>query len=145
MKLSLSSDGTGLIKLPSYSSLIDVQVNGISTTAYSVVEGVGIQLSPAPPIGFSLSVTYEDTTINQTAGVDNAYLQVTNPVYTKRYDVVDSTTSYLGDAPVGSSESSPRWRIQKLTFASGGVTILFANGSTEFNQVWSNRASLSYS
>ena len=145
MILTLSSDGSGTVKLPPFSCIVDVKVQGISTTAYTELEGVGIQLSPAPPNGFTIEVTYEDTNIKQTAGVENSHLKTTSPVYAKRYAVVDSSTSYLGDAEVGSSESAPRWRIQKLQFASGGVTILFANGSTEFNQVWADRASLSYS
>ena len=146
MILTLSSDGSGIVKLPPFSCLIDVKVQGISTTAYTELEGVGIQLSPAPPNGLTISVEYEDTNIKQTAGVENTHLKVTNPVYTKRYDVVDTTTSYLGDAQVGSSIDSPRWRIQKLTFGvDGDVSVTFANGSTEFNQVWADRASLSYS
>jgi hypothetical protein len=67
-------------------------------------------------------------------------------VYTKRFDQADSTTAYLGEAAVGSSEASGVWRIKKLTFGvDGDVSILFADGDTSFDNVWSNRASLSYS
>lgn len=144
MKLSLSSDGSGIVRLPSSSNVVQVTVFGTPTTAYSVIDGVGIQFSPIPPVGFPLEVTYEEDV--QMVGVENAALKVTSPLYSKRYEVVDTTTSYLGEATVGSSTSSPVWRIQKLTFgADGDLTILFANGSTEFNQVWADRASLSYS
>jgi hypothetical protein len=68
------------------------------------------------------------------------------PVYSKRYDQVNDTLAYLGDAVVGSSMSSSVWRIQKLDFgATGSVTITFADGNTNFDNVWNNRASLSYS
>lgn len=75
-----------------------------------------------------------------------AVQSVSLPTTAKIYDQVDSTTAYLGDAAVGSSQASAVWRIQKLVFtASGGVTITWANGAATFVNVWNNRASLSYS
>lgn len=66
--------------------------------------------------------------------------------YSKRYEQVDSTLAYLGDAAIGANESSSVWRIQKLDFtAEGNVTITFADGNDNFDNNWSNRASLSYS
>jgi hypothetical protein len=38
MKLSLSSDGSGIVRLPSSSTVTQATVNGIITTAYTVVE-----------------------------------------------------------------------------------------------------------
>lgn len=68
------------------------------------------------------------------------------PSYAKRYDQVDDTLAYLGDAAVGSSISTASWRIQKLEFGvTGSVTITFADGNTNFDNIWNNRASLSYS
>lgn len=66
--------------------------------------------------------------------------------YAKRYDQVSDTLAYLGDAAVGAGTSSSVWRIQRLQFTTGGsVTITFADGNTSFDNVWDNRASLSYS
>jgi hypothetical protein len=71
---------------------------------------------------------------------------VSLPTTAKRYDQVDATTAYLGDAAVGSGTASAVWRIQKLAFTTGGsVTITWANGASTFANVWDNRASLSYS
>lgn len=67
-------------------------------------------------------------------------------LYSKRYDQVSDVLAYLGDASVGSATSGSVWRIQKLVFTTGGsVTITFADGNTNFDNVWDNRASLSYS
>ncbi len=71
---------------------------------------------------------------------------VSTTAYAKRYDQVSDVLAYLGDAGVGSSPSSSVWRIQKLVFTSAGsVTITFADGNVNFDNVWDNRASLSYS
>ena len=54
--------------------------------------------------------------------------------------------AYLGQAVPGSAASSAVWRIQKLTFSAGGdVSTTWADGNANFDNVWDNRASLSYS
>jgi len=143
MKLALRSDGSGLVRLPSFTSITEVTVNAIPTTAFTVVLGTGIQFSPIPPEGFPIEVTFvEDVHI---AGVENSAAKVTSVANTKRYDQVDATTAYLGEAVVGTLEAKPSWRIQKLIFTAGGsVTILFADGDSNFNNVWADRATLSY-
>lgn len=57
---------------------------------------------------------------------------------------------YKGEANPGTANSSALWRIQRITITTdvGGnddVTIEWASGSASFNQVWDDRASLSYS
>ncbi len=68
--------------------------------------------------------------------------------YATQYDQ-DATTptfAYLGKAQVGAVTSAAVWQIQKLTFgADGDVAITWADGDAAFDNVWDNRASLSYS
>lgn len=67
------------------------------------------------------------------------------PPVTMRIDAADSTTTYIGEAIVGSVTSGAIWRIKKIV-ASGSLTsILFADGNQNYDNVWDNRASLSYS
>lgn len=55
-------------------------------------------------------------------------------------------TFYLGLAHPGSAEADPVWMIQRVTIAVDDSTAtLFASGQASFNQVWANRASLTYS
>lgn len=70
---------------------------------------------------------------------------VTFPTYAKRYDQIDVTTAYLGNAPVGANENSSVWQIQRLTFNGDDVSVQFADGNASFDNVWANRTSLSYS
>lgn len=55
-------------------------------------------------------------------------------------------TEYIGYALPGTSKSSPKWLIKKLTYSGSLVTdIQFANGVIAFDQVWDARGGLSYS
>lgn len=67
------------------------------------------------------------------------------PVYATRVDVVSSTTIYVGKTYAGNATSAAEWRIQRLTTSGGGVIVEYANGATAYDQVWDDRASLSYS
>ena len=55
--------------------------------------------------------------------------------------------NYIGLAPSGTAKSAPFWLIKKLTFdVSNNVTdIKLANGVAKFENIWDNRAALSYS
>lgn len=58
----------------------------------------------------------------------------------------DPQVLYIGKAVVGSSTNQPVWQIQRVTIeADDDAQIRFAGGTTEFNQVWSNRTALVYS
>jgi hypothetical protein len=61
------------------------------------------------------------------------------------YDEVDATTTYLGFAPPGAATNQDVWMIQRLTFNGPDITVEFADGNAEFDNVWNNRASLNYS
>lgn len=68
--------------------------------------------------------------------------------YATRYDQDSSTPTfaYLGKASAGSATSAAVWQIQKLDFGvDGDVTVTWADGNARFDNVWDNRASLSYS
>ena len=60
-------------------------------------------------------------------------------------DADPPTVAYLGQALPGVATTSPAWRIQKLVFnAQGDVTCTWADGNADFDNVWDNRASLTY-
>ena len=68
--------------------------------------------------------------------------------YALKYDqdADPPTVAYLGQAVPGSGGASAVWRIQKLTFGGDGdVTATWADGNANFDNVWNDRASLSYS
>jgi hypothetical protein len=70
---------------------------------------------------------------------------LSNPPTAIRLDEASTTITYVGEAKVGTTEASAKWRIFRLTDSSGDLTIEYADGDDKFDNVWANRASLSYS
>lgn len=53
---------------------------------------------------------------------------------------------YVGLANIGSLSSASVWQIRKLVYTGSNLTsVLFAQGSDAFVNIWNNRASLAYS
>lgn len=66
--------------------------------------------------------------------------------YATRFDQIDPTLAYLGDAQPGVATSAASWRMRKLDFGvDGDVTVTWADGDANFDNVWDDRASLTYS
>ena len=56
----------------------------------------------------------------------------------------DGTTYlYVGKAAIGTANSSATWQIMRIT--QSDTTVVWADGNAEFDNVWDNRAALSYS
>jgi hypothetical protein len=67
-----------------------------------------------------------------------------NQNYVPVIDSASSTVTYIGYAIPGSLESNPVWQIKKLV-DSGTVTKMYlADGNQNFDNIWSDRASLVY-
>lgn len=62
------------------------------------------------------------------------------------YDI-NGNLIYLGRASIASATSSALWQLRKLTYDVNGnlVSITWADGDQNYNNVWDNRASYSYS
>ena len=61
-------------------------------------------------------------------------------ITTKRIDVVSDLLIYIGEAAVGTAESSTGWAIKKITFDGSGNPTAELHGSGS----WVNRAAVSY-
>jgi len=61
-----------------------------------------------------------------------------------QFDASASPILYLGAAAPGSATSSAVWQITRFDVTSG-VSQTYADGNVNFDNVWDNRASLSYS
>ena len=66
-------------------------------------------------------------------------------VYAKQYDFIGTNLIYKGEAIPGSSISSPVWRIKKTTIAGDNdISDQWADGNADFDNIWSDRLTLSY-
>ena len=62
-----------------------------------------------------------------------------------RLDDVGGGVTYIGEAIPGTALSAATWRIKRMTEVDPDLTIEWADGNHAFDNVWNNRASLSYS
>lgn len=65
--------------------------------------------------------------------------------YALQYDDVGSGVSYLGQALPGTSTASALWRVKKIVATGPDVVITFADGNSNFDNIWANRLGLAYS
>lgn len=76
----------------------------------------------------------------------NGMLQyVEEAKYTSYTDDASATVSYYGWASPGIATSTAAWRIMKKTVAGTVTSYTWADGDLNFDNIWNNRASLSYS
>ena len=84
--------------------------------------------------------------------VDSIALEVTQQLilnasaslYAVRVDEASTTVTYVGYAAAGTNAASALWRIKRMTVSGNVTTIEWADGNTNFDNVWNNRASLTY-
>ena len=77
-----------------------------------------------------------------------SYLPIRHPGTLKKVILDEASASllYFGVAAPGALTSADVWQIQKIVIGPGNsVAITWADGNAEFDNVWDNRASLSYS
>jgi len=79
--------------------------------------------------------------VNSDGSINNTQVVV---VYGTRIDEATSTVTYIGKAATGSTTSTSVWQVQKIDTTTGTV-ITWADGNGDFDNIWDNRASLSYS
>lgn len=72
-------------------------------------------------------------------------LGIDSTLYTLRTDDVGGGTLYVGEAAPGSSTAGAVWRIRRVVDSAGDMTVLFAAGTSSFNQIWDNHLILAYS
>lgn len=63
----------------------------------------------------------------------------------KLLDEASSTITYVGEAAPGSSTASAVWKIKRLQTVATVTTIAWADGNENFDNIWNNRAILTYS
>jgi len=60
-------------------------------------------------------------------------------------DEVNATTTYIWDADIWSLTSDSVWMIRRLTTTGNDLAVEYADASPNFDKVWDDRASYTYS
>jgi hypothetical protein len=60
-------------------------------------------------------------------------------------DEASSTVTYQGWAPPGTATSATAWRMRRITISGTVTSITWADGNSNYDNIWDNRAALSYS
>lgn len=135
---------------------IDFEVSEAQPIAFELVEPSGIAFETTETIlGFD---TIENPLTFEVAPQETISFEVENlaigpspedvmpPVYATRTDFVTANLAYVGEALPGTLDSAPSWRIKRLTLGlDDDVVTEWADGNANFDNVWNDRATLSYS
>jgi hypothetical protein len=62
-----------------------------------------------------------------------------------RLDPASASLLYIGEAAAGQDESVAGWRIRKFETVATISSMKWADGDEKFDNIWANRAALSYS
>lgn len=87
-----------------------------------------------------LTVDYDTTTMDDTDDLQIHYIAPDDNVI---IDDAGATYTYFGFAAPASATSAARWKVKRLTQATNVFQL--ADGNDQYDNVWDNRASLSYS
>ena len=69
---------------------------------------------------------------------------IDTPLAIRVDDTTTASVTYVGQAAIGTATSAATWQIQKLD-ESSGIATTWADGDASYDNIWDNRASLSYS
>lgn len=100
------------------------------TNSGKVVNRNGVQVNPA-------TEEKQDAIVSAVQGISGATPYATRLVTSGVY-------TYIGKADAGTAGSSATWQVQRLN-ETVGLVVEWADGNADFDNVWDNYASLSYS
>jgi hypothetical protein len=126
----------------------------ISHTDDSIKIGDGIDLLAVNSDGsINANVAVDHTQDSMKVGDGTNFLAVNADgsintavaTYTTRLDEPSATITYVGKAVAGTSAGAASWQISRLTVSGTELIMEYADGDMLYNNIWNNRASLSYS
>lgn len=106
--------------------------------ARNYLEGTATNDSGAAEVYRNVSVT--------PVGDKNALVSATvSAAYATRVDEVSSSLTYVGKAVIGTAVATAGWQISRIVISGTETIITYADGNASFDNIWNDRASLSYS
>lgn len=105
-----------------------------------VVENAGVTGSNIVTLNAS-----EDTEVHVVPGFVTVNQDALRPLRTEVTGIAPNTVTYAGYALAGADVAEPVWRIMRITETATTTVIEYADGNENMDNVWNDRAALSYS
>ena len=123
---------------------LQVKVTSLPAGGSSFCDAAGVAKSGLVNAARNVQVDVLSSALPTTASTETTLQTIAfgGKKYTLRLDTVGSI-DYIGEADIGTATSAALWRIKRVD-STTGIIIMWA-GTGTFNQIWDNRASLSYS
>ncbi|MCC7302502.1 MAG: hypothetical protein IT233_07670 [Bacteroidia bacterium] len=115
--------------------------NPATASAEALVEAINAMLLNTPNLAGVSTETKQDAEIVELQSIKTNQL-LSEPLIT---DEKTPNTVYKGYATPGSLTTAPVWAIQKITSSNDVITTQWAGGNKNFDKIWNNRKTLSYS
>lgn len=103
------------------------------------------ELSVAPSVSDTFDVLRHTSPVVASDGQVQVDVDVATTQYALQLDDAGSGVTYIGDAVPGTATSAATWRVKRMTETGADIAIDWADGDADFDNIWDNRASLSYS
>lgn len=129
MKLTLGADGVNDGDVSAANPMPVELVSGGLTDAELRAAPVEVDVTNTVPVSVAATLDVE-----------------TQPsLVVEKIDQASATVTYIGQAAPGTATSAAGWRIQRMSVSGTVTTFEYADGDLSFNNIWDNRASLTYS
>ncbi len=133
---TIDFDAFSTIDLRRVLLITNVEDNIIIYSSAEVGKGAEIGVTPN-----QILLDYDTTTMDD---ADELQIYYDYPSLLQLIDEATATITYIGKAQTGSDPANPLWQIERIDTTSG-TEIAWADGSDAFNQIWDDRAILTYS
>jgi hypothetical protein len=85
-----------------------------------------------------------DAELAQIQGLEVFRQRVVSPDEALLLDDNGAGTIYVGTAVPGASPSAPVWKIKQILTTGADLRILWADGNSQYDNIWDDRSSLTY-
>lgn len=115
----------------------DPVAQALRTTA--TVDGIEIEIDAADGDSIAISDGTDTMVVNPNGSINAAPTDEA-----LRVDTVSAALSYFGYAAPGTLNAASTWKIKRVSTAGAIVTTEWADGNNAYDNIWDNRAGLTY-